>query len=82
MGSGGMGGGGTAIPNAPLKSNEKAQETPEYIRQKTICEHHKKIAFDTTRCMFEEELLAFRLSDSEESTETLTGSFNFTKTCL
>ena len=45
---------------APAKPADKAAETPEYIRQKALCEHHKKVAFDTTRCMFEEELIAFR----------------------
>lgn len=57
------------------------EDSPEHTRQKAICEQHKKIAFDITRAMLEEEVLGFQES-SQGGEESESKEFAFTKTCL
>lgn len=68
---------------ANKEKDAEEQETPEYCKQKAICEHHKKIAFDTARRMIEEELKLFRSSDSTDTEQELVSNkYTFAKTCL
>ena len=65
----GPGGGGLHKKGANKDKDGEEQETPEYSRQKAICEHHRKIAFDTARRMIEEELNLFRSNDAIDTEE-------------
>ena len=45
--------GGSLFNASPSKNNAKSeeQESAEHVRQKRLCEYHKKAAFDITRAM-------------------------------
>lgn len=67
-------------PKAPKPAKQPDEaESLEHQRQRTLCEHHKKAAFDMTRLIFEEELTAFEAMDA---TDAGLGELRFTKTCL
>ena len=61
------------------QSPNASVDSPEYRLQKLLCEHHKKIAFDTARAMIEDEIFEFRACDSDSAGGS---EFKFTKTCL
>jgi len=63
-------------PAKAAKADDQ-QESAEHQKQRTLCENHKKAAFDTTRIMFEEELASFRAATTDDVT-----SFSFTRTCI